>query len=277
MELIGQTVQHYQSIKCEQLIRFAKFIGIESLEINPQGVALDNVETIIDAIGSLRTTFHLPIIGDSGYDFSFTSKKDKIENVIKLLNNYSAQLNIQVGVFHPIEDPESGDFQTLVENLSQLNIPLIIENVPSYSNEEFAQYYLRVKDELPDLVIGWLFDVAHSYLRNGLKGMFNLLDVLPFDELVEIHLSDCLEDEDAHYSFGSGILPMDLIFEEIKKRNFQRYLVNEIGPHPTIWSVVDSYMEVAKLFKRKLFVKMLFRKMMVKPMVNSKLKKAKII
>ncbi|MHA1686462.1 MAG: TIM barrel protein [Candidatus Heimdallarchaeaceae archaeon] len=276
MKLIGQTVQHYKEIKCEQLISFARLIGMESVEINPQGVSLDNVKAVIRALGNLPTTYHLPIVGESGYDFSFTNENEKIKGVITLLDRYAEDLNIQVGVFHPIEDHQKGDFQTLVDNLGQLNIPIILENVQSYSNEEFIDFYQKIKEELPDLVVGWLFDVAHSYLKNGLNDMMTLLDLLPFEELIEIHLSDCLETEDSHYSFGSGILPIKQIIAEIEKRNFNGYLINEIDAYPSIWSVIDSYLEVAKHFKKRVYWRVKARKTIVKPLVNFKLRRAGI-
>lgn len=271
--LIGQTVQHYKQIKCEQLIRFARLVGIESLELNPQGVSIDNLSHVTDAIGNLSTTFHLPIVGESGYDFSFAKEDDKIKKVISLLNDNKYNLNIKLCVAHPIEDHVNGNIRTFIDNLGQLDIPIVLENVQSYSNKEFLDFYYRIKDELPNIVIGWLFDVAHSYLRNGLRHMMDLLDLLPFNELKEIHLSDCLETEDSHYSFGSGILPIHQIISELKKRNYNGYIINEIDAHPSIWSVIDSYLEVAKHFKKSLYWRVMLGKVILKPFVDFKLRR----
>ncbi len=124
---------------------------------------------------------------------------------------------------------------------------------------------------------GWLFDVAHSYLRNGQENFMSILDTMPFTELEEIHLSDCTEGDDSHYSFGAGILPIDKILKEIKDRGFRKIIVNEIDAHPSIWSAIDSYKRVAKYFKKSLYFKVATRKAIVKPLIQRKLKKANIV
>ncbi len=274
MVLIGQTIQTYKGLECEHVIKFAKTLGIESGEINPQGVNLKNVNQIIDVLNGMKTTFHLPVAEIDGFDFSFTESKKEIDGVIKLLNNYGEKLNVILAVFHPVEI--HGDYETLVKNLKELKIPLVVENIFHMSDEDFIEYYKKLKEELGSQLKGWLFDVAHSYLLNGTDSYMDLLDKMPFDELEEIHLSDCTEREDSHYSFGAGVLPVDKILKEIKHRGFRKIIVNEISAYPSIWSTVDSYQKVARFFKKGLFVKVAFRKLLMKPLIQSKLKKAGI-
>jgi len=260
MVLIGQTIQAYKGLGCEHLVRFAKTMGIESCEINPQGVSLKNVDEIIDAIGDMKTTFHLPVEGIDGFDFAYPEKEKDIQEIIELLNNKGKDMNIILGVFHPVE--RHGNHKTLVENLQQLDIKLVVENIQLYSDEH--------------QLIGWLFDVAHSYLRNGPKDYMKLLDKLPFDELEEIHLSDCTEKEDSHYSFGAGIMPIKSILNDIKGRGFNKIIVNEIDAYPSVWSAINSYKEVAKYFNKRLYVKIATRIFLMKPLIQRKLRKANI-
>ena len=274
MVLIGQTIQTYKGLECEHVIKFAKTLGIESGEINPQGVNLKNVNQIIDVLNGMKTTFHLPVAEIDGFDFSFTESKKEIEGVIKLLNNYGEKLNIILAVFHPVEI--QGDYETLVNNLKQLKIPLVVENIFHMSDEDFIEYYKKLKEELGSQLKGWLFDVAHSYLLNGPDNYMDLLDKMPFDELEEIHLSDCTEGEDSHYSFGAGVLPVNEILKKIKRKGFRKIVVNEISAYPSIWSTVDSYRKAARYFKKSLFIKVAFRKLLMKPLIQSKLKKAGI-
>jgi len=138
------------------------------------------------------------------------------------------------------------------------------------------ELYKKFKKELGSQLKGWLFDVAHSYLLNGPETYMDLLDKMPFDELEEIHLSDCTEGEDSHYAFGAGVLPADRILKEIKDRGFRKIIVNEIDAYPSIWSTVDSYIKVAKYFKKGLYIKVALRKLIMKPIIQSKLKKAGI-
>ena len=272
MVLIGQTIQTYKGLECEHIIKFAKTLGIESGEINPQGVNLDNVNIIIEALDGMDTTFHLPVAELDGFDFSYPENQTEIDKIIKLLNEYGEKLNIILGVFHPVEI--HGEFDTLVKNLKQLKIPLVVENIFLMSDEDFIDYYEKLKKELGSQLKGWLFDVAHSYLINGPNKYMNLLDKMPFEELEEIHLSDCTEEEDTHYAFGAGILPSDKILKEIKRRGYKKIIVNEISAYPSIWSTVDSYRKVAKYFKKGLFLKVAFRKLIMKPLIQNKLKKA---
>ena len=275
MVLIGQTVQAHEGLSCDKLIQFAKLIGIESCEINPKGVNLENVNKIIEAVGKMKTTFHLPVEGIEGYDFAYPEKEKEINDVIEVINQNAKDLNIILAVFHPVES--HGNFETLVKNLKQLKVPLVVENIQLLSDDEFIEYYARFKKALGNQLKGWLFDVAHSYLKNGPKDYMKLLDKIPFEELEEIHLSDCSKNEDSHYSFGAGVLPTEEILQEIKNRGFNKIIVNEIDAYPSIWSTIDSYKTVARYFKKSLYYKVALRKFLVKPIIQGKLKKANII
>jgi sugar phosphate isomerase/epimerase len=274
MVLIGQTIQAYKGLGCEYLIQFAKTMGIESCEINPQGVSLKNVDKIINALGDMKTTFHLPVEGIDGFDFAYPEKGKEIQDIIKLLNTKGEDMNIILAVFHPAES--HGDHKTLVENLQQLNIKLVVENIQLYSDEQFIDVYQQFKDDLGDQLVGWLFDVAHSFLRNGPKDYMKLLDKLPFNELEEIHLSDCTEKEDSHYSFGAGVMPIKSILDDIKRRGFNKIIVNEIDAYPSVWSAINSYKEVAKYFNKRLYAKIATRMFLMKPIIQRKLRKANI-
>ena len=274
MVLIGQTIQAYKGLECEHVIKFAKTLGIESCELNPQGVSFSNLDRVIEAVGDMITTFHLPVDEIDGYDFSFSDKQAEIDEVIKLVNENIKSLNIILAVFHPVE--HQGEYETLVKNVRQLKIPVVVENVMSRSDEDFLQYYNRLKKDLGSQLKGWLFDVAHSYIQNGPETYMELLDKMPFDELEEIHFSDCNEKEDSHYAFGAGFLPIRDILEDIKKRGYRKILVNEIDAHPTIWHTIDSYKLVAKYFKKSLYRKVALRKLIFKPIIQRRLRKANI-
>ena len=99
---------------------------------------------------------------------------------------------------------------------------------------------------------------------------------MPFDELEEIHLSDCHEKEDSHYAFGAGVLPIKDILDVIKERGYEKIIVNEIDAYPTIWHTIDSYKLVAKYFKRKLYRKIVLRRLIFKPIIQRRLRKANI-
>ncbi len=274
MILIGQSLQTYKGLSTQHLLRFAKTFGIQSCEINATGTNHENVADIISEVGDMPLTFHLPVEGVEGFDLSYKEKEKEIKSIIKLINDNHVTLNIVLGVFHPPQ--KRGDFHTLVENLNQLEIPVVVENVPDYSDLEFKELYFKFKDNLNNNLKGWLFDVAHSYLRNGKEKYMDLLDILPFNELEEIHFSDCLEGDDSHYAFGSGVLPIDSILTDIRSRNYDKIIVNEINPHPTVWDLLDSYIKVAKYFNKRLYTKTLIKRFIFRPIVRRKLEKAGI-
>ena len=275
MVLIGQSIQSYEGLGCEHLVRFANLLGLEACELNPKGTSFKNIDKIINELGKMKTTYHLPVEGIEGYDFAYPDREEEIGDIIKLINKHSDDLQLILGVFHPVE--EKGNFETLVENLRQLNIELVVENIVNYSDEEFMNLYTKFKDELGDQLKGWLFDVAHSYLRNGPKDYMNLLDKMPYDELEEIHLSDCTKNEDSHYSFGAGIMPIEEILGEIRRRRFNKIIVNETYAYPSVWSTIDSYRKVARYFKKPLYLKVTTRKLVFKPILKGKLRKANIV
>jgi len=94
MVLIGQTIQAYKGLECEHVIQFAKTLGIESGEINPQGVNLKNVDKIIETLDGMKTTFHLPVAELDGFDFAYPEKQAEIDDIIKLINDYGEKMNI---------------------------------------------------------------------------------------------------------------------------------------------------------------------------------------
>ncbi len=273
MLLVGQTLQSYKGLSTAYLLRFAKAIGMELVELNLEGTNLNNVETIIPLVDKTHVTFHLPIVGLENFDLAEKGKEKEIKEVITLINKYGNDLNLILGVVHPPEG-KNGSVDYLIENIQQLNLPVVVENVMGYSDEQFIDIYSKMKDGLGKQLKGWLFDVAHSYIVNGKENYLKLLDKMPFSELEEIHLSDCLEGEDSHYAFGYGVLPIDDILQEIKRRSYNKILVNEIDAHPSIWAIIDSYQKVAKIFKKGLYYKVTLRKAIMKPIIQHKLKKA---
>ncbi len=271
MVLIGQIVQNYKGISVVDILRLAKLLSFESFEINPAGVTLENVDQIVPFIDKMKLTYHLPIVGVEGFDFSYEQKSIEIKKTQKLLNEYATDLNLLLAVAHPPQG--EGNLSTLIENLNQLELPVIVENIPHYSDQEFKDIYFTMKDQLGAKLKGWLFDLAHSYLRNGSEHYLDILDMLPFEELEEIHLSDCLEGQDSHYAFGAGILPVNDFLSLLKERGYNKIIVNEVDAYPSIWHLVDSYRLVAKYFKKSLYYKVTLKKFILKPIIMQKLKK----
>lgn len=269
MVIFGQTIQAFKKAPTSELLRFAKLLGVQCCELNVESVSYNNVGDILPLVQHLHVTFHLPVHEIEGYDFASPDETARIQEIINFLNDYGKALGIHFVVAHPPK--RQGDLDALIRNLSRLDLPVVIENVVDYRMRAFKHLYSQLKERLGQQLHGWLYDVAHAYLQYGSPRFLKLLDVLPFNELQEIHLSDCTDTEDTHYPFGQGILPIHGILNELRQRNYKKLIVNEIHPYPTVWDLIDSYRTLAWYFNKKHYFNVTLRQILLKPFLQRKL------
>ena len=198
---IGMTIEPYKGISAGKLLPFTRIIGLEHVELNRN--IIPDIENVRKRIGRTTTTFHLPIYGMDGYDPGSTSKKsrEKIVGIIAFLNRYHKELNLLYTLAHPPEAPDSS-IETLFENLKQINTPIILENIPKQSDEQFLEFYLKAKKSLGQQLAGHAIDAAHRFLTYHKDWL-----ILPRKlekEITYIHLQDAKHDEDAHLPLGRG-------------------------------------------------------------------------
>ena len=242
---VGVTVTKYEGVMPSSLIRRLRLIGMDFVEFNSS--IFPEIDKVVENIGSLKTAFHLPIVTDEGWDFSCAKFQKDIDAATTLLNRYKEALNIQHLICHP---PEAGansqklesSLGTLKENLSRLEIPIHLENVPSIGPAEFDQIYKELDDSLADKLLGICFDAPHFFIK-GIDpiSQFKKLN----GRITSIHLSDCVDDRDEHIPFNSGgTLPVKDFLQAVRETNFNRFITLEIRPVSLddIKSYINSYL-----------------------------------
>ena len=248
--LIGITIDKYKGINPSVLIRITRKIGLNFIEITKS--VFDDLPQVLSELGNIKTGFHLPNFSDYGYDFSCMDHADKINRLTALINKHQHSLNIQYCLSHPPECPSSSSNEDiiLIKNLKRIEVPLVLENIPSFSQEQFLNFYSQAKAELGTKLIGQCYDAPHYFVRGD--DPVSILN--SFDGTIKtVHLSDCKRDKDAHLPFGlNGELPIEDILNTLKNQNYNGVINLELLPRSIadLEAVVYSYLKVLKTFKK---------------------------
>lgn len=251
--LVGITVDEFKGFKPSSLVNIIGKLGLEFIEITQS--VFDDLPDLLKELGNIKTGFHLPNFGDSGYDLSCINNQDKIDALINMINRYHVELNIQYCLSHPPECKNQGLEKkninsVLFTNLKKLKPPIIVENIQSLSQSEFAYFYNEAKKSLGSRIIGQCFDASHSYLRG--EDPVTILENLD-GEIKSIHLSDCKDNKDSHLPFGlDGVLPFDDILETLKKNHYSGIINLELLPRKPsdMKAVMQSYLRVLEKFDK---------------------------
>ena len=251
--LIGMTISSFADRKAGALLKLAKKFGVAFVEFNRS--VWDDLPEVAAQIDGVASGYHLPLMSEDGYDFSCLDAAAQIDATIDLLNKHYRRLNVRYCLSHPPEPEQakepmrtSGDF--MLENLSRLEAPILLENVEGWSERDFDKFYSIARARLGDKLWGMCFDPAHAFLRAD--DLF-----LRFHEIAGevrcIHLSDCTDSRDAHLPFGSGgVLPIDRILKFVRAHRWRGIINLEIIPHSLaeIEPVVKSYLKVLRRFSK---------------------------
>ena len=228
---VGVTVSQFEGFMPSFLIKGLKLLGIDFIELNSS--IFPEIDRVGESLGSTLTAFHLPLVLESGWDFSCLDYKDEINKMIQTLSAYRDKLNIQHVVCHPPE-PENSDITLnasldfLFENLQKLAIPVQLENVPGLHPDQFLELYWRAEKALGSLLAGMCFDAPH-YFVDG----YDPIDLFQtFRNIIGcVHLSDCVEGKDNHLPFKSGgELPVNEFLSTLQNSNFGGFVTLEIKP-----------------------------------------------
>jgi sugar phosphate isomerase/epimerase len=246
----GFTVQHYKGLPPSMIVGWMRSMGVKFIEINTNTLA--DLPALLPKIKTIKTAFHLPLIHEQGWDLSTPHSQNKTDRLLETLTKNRETLNIQHVICHPPEPEEMKNsqpvsFDLLLDNLSRLNIPIYLENVPTIDPEHFAELYEKASVRLGSLIQGICYDAAH-YLISGidpLKAYENHSHLIK-----TVHLSDCTDKSDAHLPFGQGILPVDEILNLIKKSSFKGFITLEIKPKSLydLDDYLNSYLKTIKMF-----------------------------
>lgn len=269
---IGLTVEPYQGIPAGQLIAFAKTISLDHIEINAN--IIPDIQGVLENIGKLTTTFHLPIFGVEGYDLGSSNKETqpKIQRVIDFINTYHKDLNMLFTLSHPPESPDSS-FEQTMEKLQEIDTPIVLENIPWQKDEIFMDFYFKAKDILGTQLAGHCIDAAHRYLTDWEKWL-EVPEELE-KEIVYVHLQDGTKEEDVHYPLGQGEMPFTDFLLFLKSINYDGVINQEIKPKGLdLESIMDSCLHCIKPFSKTRYLTLKAKYAFIRPVLRRKIRAA---
>lgn len=251
--LIGITINKFKGISPTIFLKIVQKMGLEFVEISRS--AFDDISSFIKNIGDIKTGFHLPNSHDDGFDLSYKERDDEIKELIRLINTHHKELHITYCLSHPPEKrrttySEEEATEYLLDNLSALEPPVILENVQGWPQDRFEAFYARAKERLGDKLIGQCFDAPHYFLQGE-----NPVEFLQQanGEIQFMHLSDCKVDYDAHLPFDmGGELPVNEILSTLKKQKYQGIVNLELLPRSIsdMKPLIKTYLKVLRNFDR---------------------------
>lgn len=261
--LIGLTIGEFADQKTGMLLKLAKEFGVCFVEFNRS--VWEDLPAVAAHIDGLTSGYHLPLMGEDGFDFSCLDAADQISGMIEQLNQNWRRLHMRYCLSHPPEpelasrQPVRSSVDFMLENLARLEVPVLLENVAGWSERDFDQLYSLARDRLGDKLWGMCFDPAHAFLRAD--DLF-----LRFRDIAGkvrcVHLSDCTHSEDAHLPFGSGgVLPIDRILKLICRLSWRGIVNLEVVPQSLtqVRPVVKSYLRVLRAFDKRKYLATLGR------------------
>lgn len=269
---IGITVEPFAGISAGNLIPFAKAIALDHVEINVKSIP--DIGKIIDNLGKLTTTFHMPIYFVEGYGpgTKIPKYQSEVKKVISFINSNHQELNMLYTLAHPPESDEE-TFELLIESLQQIETPIILENIPWLEDKDFIEFYFKAKDVLGKQLAGHAIDGPHRFLTNQEKW----LDVPQKlkDEIVYVHLQDTTTKDDDHLPIGQGVLPYRKFIQFLKSINYKGIINQEIKPKGLdIDAIMDSCLNIAKAISLRKYLRLKSRYVFVKPILQRKINQA---
>ncbi len=254
---VGVTIERFEGFEPAQLVHTARRLGVEMVELNPS--SFDAIDDVAAALRSLPAGLHLPLMGQDGFDFSCPAHQRDINALIDAVNAGWRRLHLRYALSHPPEPAEAAvpietSEELLLENLARLDLPILLENVPSWEPRSFERFYDAARRKLGPQLLGICLDAPHAFLRG--EDPSALLNAWA-PEVKGIHLSDCSRTEDLHLPFKSGgVLPVDDFLRTVRNVHFHGFLILEIQPATMeeLRPLVESYLHVLRRLKPLAYV-----------------------
>jgi len=269
---IGVTIEPFEGIPAGHLVPFAHAISLDHIEINVN--IMPGIEEVLEKLGKLTTTFHMPIYFVEGYGPGTKGKKyeKKLSEIISFINKYHKDLNMLYTLAHP---PESDDetIELLLERLQQINTPIILENIPWQKDDEFIAFYNNAKDVLGKQLAGHAIDAAHRFLTYH-EDWLNVPKEL-IKDIVYVHLQDTSKKQDDHLPLGQGEMPYKDFLRFLKKNGYKGVINQEIKPKGLdLVCIMDSCLEILKIVNKARFLRLKAKYTILTPILKRKINKA---
>ncbi|NIA31209.1 MAG: TIM barrel protein [Actinobacteria bacterium] len=269
--LVGFTVDYYKSLSHPVIIDALKLIGVRFVEISRS--VFSEIDKLDSSLKNVTTAFHLPLVHDDGWDFSYPDHQQEIDEIIQVINTQRNKLHIHHAIAHPPEKADThlhskSSLDCLFQNLARLQVPVYLENVPDFTPSEYEKIFETGKRMMGDKLQGMCWDASHFHI----KGYDPIKQFEHFRKHIgTIHLSDCYPDNDVHLPFDSGgSLPIDDILEMLSDCKFKGYITLEIKPQSLqqIDAYISSYLKILRTLHYKKYLATKFRLLFLKPLIN---------
>lgn len=245
--IVGLTADTYQRIPVSFVLHIMRWVGIPFSEVT-QNVFV-HPERVLKNSQRMKLGLHLPNVGNFGYDLSSLECREKVEWVLAKITRYGELFDFRYAIFHPPEEDSPGQsFDFYIDNLHQIQIPLVLENPRGWSLDRFNCFFRDICNKLENRLHGICLDIPHAYLSGE-----NWIDFYRTfrDQIRVVHLSDCSGDEDLHLPFGcGGDLDLHDILNTLYREKFDGILNFEMKPPSLnhLDSLFETYLQTSEFF-----------------------------
>ncbi len=262
---IGFGLEPIKGLGLDLIVRLLRKILLEHFEFNWR--VIPKVEDVLKSLGSATTVFHLPIFNRDCFDFSSQTDTYEIQmqEVVSFINQRSSDLNILFVLAHMPEDPNAS-YELMFERLEQIEVPLVLENVVGYTDEQFLDFYHQAKDSLGKKVAGHALDISHRYV-NDWQTWLDIPEELVKD-IAYVHISDCTKTEDLHLPLGLGEMPFNDFFAYLKDIRYDGVINQELKPNGNqADKIMSSSLHCIRPFSKTKYLRMKSRCAFLKPLL----------
>jgi sugar phosphate isomerase/epimerase len=182
----------------------------------------------------INTTIHAPLSDINLASHNRTIRKASIEQVKKSMD-LSVELNSEIVVVHPGQMPilkrnlEEKIFKYNLESLKEcsrfaqdLGISMCVENMPDIEGllfQDLEELYVLVNEIDADITL----DVGHAH-----NNRFAAEEMIKFDRIKHVHLSDNDGSFDDHKALGTGDIDFKSVIAGLKRVNYDEMLIIEV-------------------------------------------------
>jgi sugar phosphate isomerase/epimerase len=233
-------------------------IGIEAPGGMPE-IIIENKKKIL----SLLKKFPSPVIGHTGWMIDLGTLYDDIRKAwieegkrdilaasalgIKLINFhgiYHLTFFEDHGMKKQLLDNYVSSLKELVKFAKELEVDVMLENVPTNSPSAFKEYKYVI-DSVKDLRVH--FDVSHAFVNGGMKAVREFIRTFK-GRIAHVHFSDSLGSDD-HLPIGKGMIEYDKVVKLLKKIRYDKTITFEVFVDDRK-EVVKSREKIKKMWKR---------------------------
>jgi len=239
---IGFGLEPIRGLGLDLIVKLLRKILLEHFEFNWR--VIPKVDDVLRSLGSATTVFHLPIFNRDNFDFSSKNVTYEIQmqEVVSFINQRNRELNMLFVLAHMPEDPNAS-YELMFERLEQIEVPLVLENVVGFTDEQFLDFYHQAKDHLGKKIAGHALDISHRYVND-------------WQTWLDLPL-------------GLGEMPFNDFFTFLKEIKYDGVINQELKPNGNqADKIMSSSLHCIKPFSRSKYLRMKTRCTLMMPLLK---------